>query len=50
MAATGRGLDSERQLFDARRRTLTEQLAAMESQARDAKARAEGADSRVGGV
>ncbi len=40
MAATGEALVRERQLFDARRQTLVEQFAALESQARDAKARA----------
>ena len=40
IAAVGEALVRERQLFDARRQTLVEQLAALESQARDAKARA----------
>ena len=38
--ASEEALLPERQLFDARRQTLVEQLAAMDSQARDAKARA----------
>ena len=47
IAATGEALVRERQLFDARRQTLVEQLAALESQARDAKARAAALTAQV---
>jgi HlyD family type I secretion membrane fusion protein len=47
IAATGEALVRERQLFDARRQTLIEQLAALESQARDAKARAAALTAQV---
>jgi HlyD family type I secretion membrane fusion protein len=45
--AADEALLPERQLFDARRRTLTEQLAAMESQAQEAKARAKALTAEV---